>query len=101
MKHIRYLSDNRTVCVKPSRLGHDCVTIDTSRNLSEPSCRVCSDLLFAHNLEEYENEQRGTVMYVTSEVHPLSPSREALIPILILVFVAIAVGLGLLLLSGV
>ena len=58
MKHIHYISDNKTVCEKPSRLGHDFVVVGTQFG---PSCHICSDLLFAHNLHDYDRERRGAV----------------------------------------
>lgn len=56
MLHIRYMSDNKTICEKPTRLDTgDFVVQDTSVN-PEPSCRECSDLLLAHNKREFERE---------------------------------------------
>lgn len=46
--HIRFLSDNKTVCAKPKRLGYDFVVLDTA-TMEKPPCVVCSQLLFAHN----------------------------------------------------
>lgn len=84
MKHIRYISDNKTLCTKPQRLGHDFVVIDTSSDPDERSCVECSDLLFAHNMEEYRKEgllSKG-VMYIPPmepEDDPLSAARGCLI----------------------
>lgn len=81
MKHIRYISDNKTICEKPTRLGHDFVVLDTSSDPDEDSCHVCSDLLFAHNLEEYKRESRTTVFHNPPPPleDPLAPSRGFLI----------------------
>lgn len=61
MKHIRYLSDNKTLCLVPRRLGHDHVVLDTEPAEGE-TCIVCSDLLFTHNMREYERESRTEVV---------------------------------------
>lgn len=61
MKHIRYLSDNKTVCEKPARMGYDFVVVDTQDEGA--NCRVCSDLLFAHNLAEYKREARSQIVF--------------------------------------
>lgn len=80
MNHIHYMSDNLTICQKPNRLGYDFVVLQTKSE--EDSCRVCSDLLFAHNLREYEREHRPSVIIHSAESEegePLSPSRGVIL----------------------
>lgn len=62
MNHHRYLSDNKRICDKPSRLGYDNIICDhlTEEN---PLCKICSDLLFTHNLRDFEREHRWNVAY--------------------------------------
>lgn len=58
MKHIRYMSDNATICEKPARLDMwiDVVVPDFSSD-PEPSCKECFELLRVHNLKEFAKEQ--------------------------------------------
>lgn len=79
MSHIRYMSDNLTICQKPNRLGYDFVVLDTKEG---ESCRVCSDLLFTHNLREYEREMRSSVIIHSTkseEGNPSPPTRGVIL----------------------
>ena len=71
MNHIHYLSDNLTICQKPHRLGYDFVVQGTQPG--DESCKVCSALLFAHNLREYEREQRPHI-YMETRVEDTNDS---------------------------
>ena len=55
MKHIRYMTSNKTVCEKPDNLGTDFVTTDYAP-ADVSSCGICLSLLTAHNKREYEKE---------------------------------------------
>lgn len=81
MNHIHYLSDNLTICQVPDRLGDDFVV--QGPRTDEGSCHVCTDLLFTHNLREYEREQRSSV-YISlpptqSDEDSLAPMRGIMI----------------------
>lgn len=58
MKHIRFLSDNATICEKPTRLDmHDDFVVPDFNPDPEPSCKECLELLRVHNLKEFAKEQ--------------------------------------------
>lgn len=66
-QHIHYMLDNKTVCEKPSRLGYDFVTINTTAEDYE-SCPVCSSLLMAHNNKGHAQESLiPGVIYLPSQ----------------------------------
>lgn len=55
MRHIRFISNNQTVCESSQILGEDFVVIDYAPEDLE-SCKECLQLIQAHNKREYERD---------------------------------------------
>lgn len=79
INHILYLSDKKTICDEPNRLGNDFVI---SSSAFGQSCKECSSLLFAHNKNEFAKEYNYGVMYINDKVSLLS-TRGAIVGTLV------------------
>lgn len=55
MKHIRYITSNKTVCEKPDGIVSDFIVIDRGPR-DEAACEPCYQLVVAHNKRQYERE---------------------------------------------
>lgn len=55
MKHIRYITSNKTVCEKPFALDSDFIVVDNGP-VNEESCDPCLQIVMAHNKKQYERD---------------------------------------------
>lgn len=76
MKHIRYMTSNKTICEKPDNLGSDFVIQDFAPT-DASSCGICFSLLTAHNKREYEREGLVNILqdHNVAMEDPLAPAR--------------------------